>query len=303
MRYLPVHDCESLWWLLCYIVFHYLHPAALCAARHECSTSTSLELEATSAARTTDVSVGSDFYQVRSGLFSNTDEREMVMTEDGYFASRYANHIHSSISPVAELLEQLRVELVRCFEAVEEDLEAPLDFDMWSGFYGKYIEAVNQINETAKEVLKLDKDGNEDIKPNLSVKRETEDPTAQEDSSSNTERSAQDVLASDPSPKGSEGLVKVKIENVTGPSALREAANTPGNSTIKTLQNSAPPTGKVPASMLVQDLAVVEPSTTTTAAASSAPASHTDKQSTSILPAASDPDSVSQAGRDRKSVV
>ena len=145
-NYGPVHDLESLWWLLNYLVFTYFNVTVSVRTINFADPDTAHEAE-----ERLETLKG-----LNSLLFEDADARKSALLSDDVFMTSYAAWLHQLLRPVAKILERLRVELVLCYQSAEKDRDAFLNPVTWNGFYGKFAQAAHEISELAQEILSRD---------------------------------------------------------------------------------------------------------------------------------------------------
>lgn len=145
--YSPPHDWESLWWLLLYFVFVYVNTAVVEQAMKRDPT-----------ADLKHPSDDQDMSEILDDMFhGNQDARKAVLALDDNFLN-CAAYLHESLWPVGEELEGLRIELVRCYIAAEEDREAYLNPVAWSGLHDSFVKAIHNINDHLSKLIAPDED-------------------------------------------------------------------------------------------------------------------------------------------------
>ena len=160
-HYSPGHDLESLWWLLNFCVFVYLNTTVVLRA---------ISHPQASAATTTDVEGSAEpdaepelknpdedpeFQKLLRELFQDRKARVYALTDGDHFL-RYVARLHQSLWPVGDILNELRGELVDCYEDAEKDCETYFSPKVWEGFYEQFKKAVGRIGEVVKDILPLD---------------------------------------------------------------------------------------------------------------------------------------------------
>ena len=165
--YSPPHDIESLWWLILYLVFVYVNTTAV-----------KLAIERDPTAGIKHPRDDEEFVDLLDVMFFKDPEaRHGILTSRSYFADCAAS-LHESMHPVANELEKLRVELLRCYIAAEKDRDAYLNPAAWSGLYDIFIKAIHTITEILGKVVPSEEDAPLDAE---SPRKDVEEPANADD--------------------------------------------------------------------------------------------------------------------------
>lgn len=138
LRYNPLHDLESLWWIGAYFLLkrEIYHVVPLGG---EDSDHWDREKQRKCA----------------DEVFYSTDARASIMMHDsGYFYRYVVPVVHPTMRPVAEILQDLRRALLQRYVDVEKDA-ASVDFTCAEGLYEQFIAGFSEIEDhpQLKDVL------------------------------------------------------------------------------------------------------------------------------------------------------
>ena len=199
IRWGPGHDLESLWWLLDFCVFVYLNTEViLCViARLKAAAAKTPGAARESPHGLMNPRDDPEFQDVLQNLFHDHNTRVRIFTEGGRFR-RCTRELHESLWPIGDILEELRKDLLSCYENAEKDREAYLNPRAWEGFYGKFVESVGRIGELVKEILQANKEEGKTEGEGTTVR--DEDFIIPDDERALANDGAEDRLSGDPGP-------------------------------------------------------------------------------------------------------
>lgn len=133
LRYNPLHDLESLWWIAVYFVLQ-------------------REIQSPTPDPLADEDGASwDREQQRKwadGVFYSNDFRCPIMLtpESGYFHTNVRPVVHPAVRPIVDILEDLRQDLLRRYTEVEKDL-ASVDFTCADGLHERFMDSFFDIED------------------------------------------------------------------------------------------------------------------------------------------------------------